>query len=49
MAVCDERFLPALRSLAESARRADVRGDGRYGLGDPELPETVEGFPISVG
>lgn len=45
MAVCDERFLPALRSLAESARRADVRGDGRHGLGDPELPETVEGFP----
>lgn len=45
MTVRDERFLSALQALAESARRADVRGDGAYGLGDPELPDPVEGFP----
>lgn len=44
MKTSNESFLQALRSLSEAASRRDGKGEGTFDLGNPELPEPVDGF-----
>ena len=44
METSNESFLQALRSLSEAASRRDGKGEGTFDLGNPELPEPVDGF-----